>query len=395
MAVASPPPAPAPSAPSPAPAPSPSTTPTPAATPPPAQPSSPNPFADIDAQFRKAAGEFATGAKPPEKPAEKPKEQPKAPEPAKAATPEPPKPQGGPKELRNQLSLLESQLKAKEESHAKLEAKIKEIEGQGREVPALTERLSRMEKDLAEREATIRALKQESSPEFKKQYEEPIERMAARAESVVKQMTVTDSAGNTRPAVFSDFAKLYAASEVNADEVAEQIFGERGGRVAMKYYNELHRLQQAKDDALQVERANAKANEEKEVAEQATRKEQIGKAWREINTELSESEDYSLPPDDKELNDMQKQALSVYDSQPKTVQEKMVKDAHTRWRTAMYGVERMKRMRLEKENADLKKELEGYKETPPGDKLRKPGGGTQPKAEESWEDGARRAVMNA
>ncbi len=361
-------------------------------------PADDNPYADIDSMFTKA-GYPEAPAKPkdekgaPPKDAAPPKAGDKPAPPVKPVPTAQDKAPGVPKELRAELDRVKGELKTKSESYAALEAKIKDYEAKGKDTTVLTERLTKMEQDMETLRAENRALKQEASPEFKKKYDEPFNRLAERAKSVVEQIQVEDpETGAVKTATWAEFTKLYNQGEFIATKEAKRLFGEDGAAVAMRYYTELHRLDDDRRIALEEERAKYK---EKETAEQANRvksQEEINAFWTKANTELAEKvEDYHDSPDDNELVEARNKALAIYDAQPKTLKERIIKDAHNRQRVAAFPVLKLKLARALKELADLKAENEGLKEKPPG-KTARPGGSGGAKPDESFEDFIRKSV---
>jgi hypothetical protein len=374
--------------PAPAPAAAPAATPT-------APPSDDNPYSEVDAAFTKAG--IAEGTPkpkdtPPDKGAPSPKPDKTAAPPPKVPTAQDKAP-GVPKELRAELDRVKGELKTKSESYTALEAKIKDFEARGKDTTVLTERLTKMEQDMESLRAENRALKQESSPEFKKKYDEPFNRLADRAKNVIEQIQIEDpETGTVKAATWDDFTKLYNQGEFIATKEAKRLFGEDGATVAMRYYTELHRLDDDRKIALQEEKAQWK---EKQTAEEANRvksQEEINAFWTKANAELSEKvEDYHDSPDDKELVEARNKALAIFDAQPKTLKERIIKDAHNRQRVAAFPVLKMRLARALKELADLKTENEGLKEKPPG-KATRPGGTGGAKPEESFEDYVRKTV---
>ena len=355
-----------------------------------------NPYSEVDAAFTKA-GIAAAPSKAkdalPDKGAAPPKDG-KTAAPAKPPTTATDKPPVVPKELRAELERVKGELKTKSESYAALETKIADYDRKGKDTTLLSERLTTMEKDMETLRAENRALKQESSPEFKKKYDEPFDRLANRAKKVIEQIQIEDAeTGNIKTATWDEFKKLYNQGEFIATKEAKRLFGEDGAAVAMRYYTELHRLDDDRKIALDEERAQWK---EKDTAEQAKRvqsQEEINQFWTKANSELAEKvEDYHDSPDDKELVEARNKALAVFDAQPKTLKERIVKDAHNRQRVAAFPVLKMRLERALKEAADLKAELEGLREKPPGGGHR-PGGSGGAKTEESYEEYIRKIVQ--
>ena len=381
----------------PAPAPAPSPSPEPIAAPtaaPNAPPPDDNPYSEVDTAFTKAGiAEGTPKAKDatPDKGAPPPKP---AVLPAKPIPTAQDKAPGVPKELRAELDRVKVELKTKSESYAALEAKIKDFEAKGKDTNVLQERLTKMDQDMESLKAENRALKQEASPEFKKKYDEPFNRLADRAKNVVEQIQIEDPEnGTSRQATWSEFTKLYNQGEFIATKEAKRLFGEDGAAVAMRYYTELHRLDDDRKIALDEERKQWKEKDTAEQAKVIQNRQQIDEFWTKANADLQEKvEDYHDSPDDKELVEARNRALAIFDSQPKTLKERIVKDAHNRQRVAAFPVLKMKLTRALKELADLKAENEGLKEKPPGRAVR-PGGTGGPAPEESFEDYIRKSVQ--
>lgn len=376
----------APAAPAPSPAPAPAPSPTPAPSPAPVE----NPYADIDAAVARVdAAPPSTHGKPPPPKAGTP---PKPAAPAKSDASTPPKPAVVPKELRAELDRVKGELKAKSDAATALEAKIADFEKKGKDTEVLASRLATLEKDIETLRAENRALKQETSPEFKKKYDEPFNRLADRAKLVVEKIPVTDEAGNTRAATWEEFSRLYKSDEFSATREAKQLFGEDGAMVVMRYYHELHRLDDDRIVALNEEKSQWKQKEEAEKARQLQDREEISRVWKQTNAQLAESvDDYHDSPDDKELSEARQKALAIFDTPAKTFKEKIVKDAHNRQRVAAFVPMKIKIARLTKERDDLKAELEGLKEKPPG-KTGRAGGAPAAAPSEDFETGLRKAM---
>lgn len=387
------PPAPAPPA-APTPAPSPAPPPSPTPSPPPAPTPDENPFAEIDAIVAAAdKPRAATGDKPPSPaPAPSPPAAPAAP--AKPAA----KPGGArdPKELRQELETVKAELETRTKSYGELERKLKDFEARGKDTTALVERMTALEKQMADKDAEIRSLKQEASPEFKEKYDKPFNRLAAKAESVIDKMQVEEEAtGVIRKATWGEFSKIYYMDEFTATREAKKLFGDDGGAIAMRYYGELHRLDDERSAALADERAQAQAKAQEEDGKRVQAQEKINETWTKVNKELSETvEDYRDPPEDTELSQARQQGYAVYDAPPKTLQQKIVKDAHIRQRVAAFGPNRLTILRQKREIEDLKAQLEELKNPQPG-KGKRPGGTTEVQGDESWEQGLRKHMSQS
>lgn len=362
------------------------------ATPEPSPPASSddNPYAELDVAFTRHGipPEPSKDDKAAPKPAGKPADK------AAPAPSTPPKGPPMPKELRTELERVKGELKTKTEAFTALETKIAEYEAKGKDVSALTARLSALEKQMEEKDSQIRALKQEASPEFKKKWDEPFSRLAARAQGVVEKIVIEDSeTGTTRNATWGEFTKVYGLDEFTALRESKRIFGDDGAQIAMGYYRQLHELDDARRIALDEERKQWKEKDAADQAKQIQSREEIQKAWRKINDELTEKQqDYSDNPEDKELVEARAKAYALYDAPVKSLRDRMLKDAHNRQRVAAFPVLKIKLARVEQERDDLKAELDGLREKPPGGTKRS-GGTPAVKPEEDFETGLRRHMQ--
>ena len=305
---------------------------------------------------------------------------------------------GVPKELRAELDRVKAELKTKADSYAALETKIADYEKRGKDTTALTTQLETERKEKEQLKAELRRAKKEVDPEFVQKYEVPFNRMADRAKVAVEQIQIEDEAtGTVRTATWGEFTKLYGYNEFLAVKEAKRLFGEDGAGIAMGYYRELHRLDDDKKVALDTVQARWKEEEQAEQAkavEERTRqeksKEEIDAFWTRANAELAEKvEGYHDSPDDAELAASRTKALAVFDSPAKDLKSRIIKDAHNRQRVAAFPVMRLKLDRANKEIAELKAELEGLKESPPG-KTRRPGGSSAGAHEETLEEALRK-----
>lgn len=364
----------------------PTATATPAAAPSPPPSVTDSPFASLDAKLKLPE---------PAPPVAKPGSKPGAPEPKPGAAAAPsPAPRPEPKELRAELERTKSVLQTKE---AELQRLIKEHEAKGKDTSALTDRLQRLEQELNETRGELRRVRFEASDEYRKNYETPFNDAAENARRVLGQINVYDDAGTALRKLNweADFGRLYRQYEsdpAGVIEQAEQMFG-KAGQVVLHHIQQLHELQSKASAALDRERAQHQQREKEELAQEATRRETVEKAWKTLGAELAEAvEDYHDDPTDKELVDSRNEGLAIFDAKVRTPQEQMIKNAHIRQRAAAFGPMKLKILRLEKQVADLNKELEGYRPKPPGDKLRRPGGQADTPAPEDWEAGLRKAV---
>ena len=377
--------------PSPAPAAAPAPTPAPASSAPSSSPEV-DPF---DAEFAAEANRAVSGEAPHPKPADPAPAPP--PPPAKpadkapvqpAATPAP-KPSEGPKQLREELDRVKAERDAHSQKLASYEKLISVAEAKGKDTAALSERAAALEKQIAERDAELRALKQEASPEFKSKYEAPFAEAAEYAREVVGQLVVTseDDVGNktTRPATWDDFAALYNQPYSKSIEQATAMFGP-AAQVVINHLTELHRLDNVRARALKSERENAAARMKEEDGKRVQSQEAAAAAMAKLHAELPQKyEAYRDPPEDKELADARAEQFAQFDEEPKSPQQAMLKWAHIRQRWAAHKPLLMQNARLKAKIAQLESDLAGKttKEPDPG---RHPGGSaTGVATSETWD----------
>ena len=247
-------------------------------------------------------------AKPVDKLAEKPAEAKAAP---KEVSKEPAKPLSGPKELRERLSAVETQLETEIKIKAALEAKVKEYEAKGQDTTKLMELLEQSKKDKEEWMAERRMLKQEMTPEFKKQYDEPFDNAAEYAETVMKGISKADGT----PADFqNDFAPLYRLPIKAAYEQAREVFGDDVAPIVMEQVRELQRLDFVRQKAMAGEKKNwaerQKSDEAKKVQErlqheqtQKQQKQHFDDTLKKVAEDLRNSvEGYRDPVEDKAIS---------------------------------------------------------------------------------------------
>src|SRR5881394_70420 len=397
--IATPPPAPAaPAAPAkPAPAPSPAPAAAPAPSPAPSSGGG-DPVLDFDKRLTDAFDKASPLAKKPDAPPEPAK-------PAEPAKPEPPKPDpnkviAGPKappQLRAELDRVNGELATKSKQVTDLEAKIKDAEAKGKETATLTERLGTLEKQLEEKESQLRALKQETSDEYRNNYEVPFQKAANRAKGFIETLDVTDPETNaTRKGSLDDLVeltRLYRQSPNKALARGEQLFGDKVATLVMPDIKSLDGMEREAAEALAEEKANWKQRTVDEEAKHITQRTELGKLYEDVKKQLAESvDDYHDDPTDKELNGAREEAFKLFDAQSASVQDRILKNAHIRHRFAMAAVEKLKRMRAEKQVTELKAELETYKNDPPDPGRRRGGKESATGNTLSWEEDARKSL---
>lgn len=270
----------------------------------------------------------------------------------------------GPKALRKQLETVTGELTTTKGTMAELQKKIAEYEAKGKDTTALTDQLTTERKEREALQAELRALKQEASPEFKAKYEQPFNDAAEFAKNLTSQLVKADGTAFTFE---GDFAALYQMPYNKAYAMAREMLGE-DATVVMEQVRDLHKLDFTKKQAFEKEKATWKERETKSVADAAAQKEQINSTWANVNKELAETvAEYHDAPEETEFSSLRKEGLAIYDAQPKTMQQRIVKDAHIRQRVAAYPVLLLKAQKAQSKVAELEAALAEAKGSSPGD----------------------------
>lgn len=364
---------------------------------------SPDPFeAELQAKF-KAAGHGLPDDAPKE--GEKPKPVEKSVEPAKPVAKEPAKEpikaSSGPKELRERLSVVETELETERKTKAELEAKVKQFEAKGLDTDKLMALLEQNKKEKEELLAEQRMLKQEMTPEFKKQYDEPFDNAAEYAETIVAGIIKPDgTAANFK----NDFVPLYRLPLAAAYTQARETFGEDAAPAIMEQVRELQKLDFVRQKAMAGEKKNwaerQKAQEAQQVEQrlrqeqsQKQQKEEYEQTFKKVTEDLRNSVDgYRDAVEDKESSDLRRKDEDIFDAEPKDLQQRILKTAHIRHRVAAFKPNQLQISRLKNKVAELEKQLDGLKPKQPGDGIKSPGGENRGGVESDWTADLRKAV---
>lgn len=325
------------------------------------------------------AGEQPKPAETPKPPEQTPKptETPKVPE-----TPEERK-KANPWKLvdtyKNRVGELEKQV---------AEAKTSSLAEQERRT--LTERAEKAETDLKASKDRLRFLDYRNSDDFKKKYEEPYMQAWQRAMGDLRELTVTDEAGNSRAITTDDISRVVGMGLQQAREYCDATFGPFANDV-MAHRKEIKYLMDSYHSALQeAEKTNAAewGKKQEEIQNQIkSTGEFITREWNAANQEFSSDPKagrFIKPIDgDEEWNSrLQKgfafvdQAMSQNPADLKHSPEERAKivrrHAAMRNRAAAFGAVRWKLEQAESRISELEEELKKYKESVPS-----PTGGRQ------------------
>lgn len=294
----------------------------------------------------------------------------------------------GPKELREELERTRAEAKANFEQRTALESKIKEYEARGKDTDALVARLDAREKEFATLQGELRAARQEVSPEFKQKYEEPFNRAATFAASTINGLTKADG---TAASFDNDFVPLYRLPLNAAYAQAKEVFGDDVAPAVMQEVRHLKQLEYEKNLALEDEKKGWVEKQKQEEGRKVQERETWKSTFQKVDKDLRDSvEAYRDPVEDKEAAELRQKGYQIFDSEPKSAQQSMLKGAHVRHRVAAFAPNQLQISRLKAEVATLKQQLEASRPGQPNADGGRPGGSGGAPAEESWEDAARK-----
>jgi hypothetical protein len=310
----------------------------------------------------------------------------------KAAAPDKGKPVAQPKEeprvLREKLESTNKRLAEMEPKIKEYESKIAEWEAKGRDTTILTEKLASLEKRHKEVEAQLRAAKHEVSPEFKAKYDEPMNDAVSRATAEINQLKLIDAEGNpseVKAQFDKHFAALYGLDYSDAKAQAKRLFGEDAALV-MEHYTHIHRMQRDRTTALERETQQHQEREKEAIARQSQEQEAIAAQWVHVNKDLSERiAEYKGDPKDEEASKLRNEGLRLYDAQPNSLTERVVKDAHVRQMVGAFQPMRLALSRAQNRIAELEAKLEEKKGSEPGATRLGGGGSDGGKVEKPWQ----------
>lgn len=381
----------------------PAATPTPAPTPSPSQSPAPS-GSDFEREIAsKVYGEEPKPAAPTPAPAATPAAAPKKGEPAKPTTavkppePNPADPKAtGPKELREELERVRNEAKTYSQKVADYEAKIAEYERKGKDASALQARLDQIEQEHKAAQGELRALKREASPEFKKQYEEPMRE----AVEFAKEATLSLVRLDDQKADFDrDFAPIYQMAKQNygvAAAKAREIFGDDQGPVLMSHVQSILNSERKYNKAFQEEQRGWEERAKQEEGARLQREHQAAAMWEQMNRDLVEKmDDFRDPVDDTELPAQRAAGIKYFDEfnalgrsknrTPEQQTEFMFRAANIRHRLGAYEAQKLQIARQTAKIAELEAAIEDGKTRQPGDDPRKPGGAPVAAPEVDWD----------
>lgn len=291
------------------------------------------------------------------------------------------------------MEKLEKDLK---ERTTRLEELQREHEKSGTDSKALTERLAAREKELADVQKMLRALKREKSPEFVQKYDRPFNDAAEYAKTEIEQLIIQpqmDANGNItegeRQATWDgDFANLFRMPRGKAIQEANRLFGPAAGMV-VNHLTELWRMDHSRKQALEAEMRDYEKTVNDDIARTNSEQQFIRDQWMAVNNDIaSRNADWFGESKDAEENSIFKEALQVIDaglSGTMTPQQKIVHDAQVRLRAAAAPRLAYRLNKAEARIAELETALSEAKGSKPGATRRPTSGAATPAGQTTGE----------
>jgi len=278
--------------------------------------------------------------------------------------------------------------------------KAEKLEKQGGgDVSAFTIKQQEAEKQIAELRGKLASKDYAQHPDYIKNYEEPFKNAAGYAKKIVDSLEVTLPDGTVRPANWdTDFGPLYGLSRAAARKQAQEMFGMDAPSV-MAQYDEIHKLQENKDKALNDWQSGADEREQKERADNLRNLEESTKAFQSATKDMTEAnaELFQDNPDDADELSLRQKSTSLVDAAyfnrdkipPK---ELLVLDAAIRLRAINYPVAERRLKAALSELAEYKERVEGKEASKAGKTKRTATAEATPAEPKPWNQELREAL---
>lgn len=263
----------------------------------------------------------------------------------------------------------------------------------GGDVGVLTKAVADSKKEIERLTGELAKRDYSTHPDFKSKFEKPFSDAAEYAREIVESLKVQTGVDDEekpvlRQAEWKDFAKIYSLPRAAAVDMAEQMFGKYAGDV-MRQFDDVHRSQRAKDNALTEWQTGATEREQKTREEQLMETKKMGDAFNSVTNDFIESDPlFQEKPEDAERTALWNKSQEIVDRAyfgrdkfSKT--DLAVLDAAVRLRAINEPVLRAKLAQVQAELAEYKERVEGKEKSTNG-KTRKtgetPAAGAKPEA---------------
>jgi hypothetical protein len=297
------------------------------------------------------------------------------------ATKEPPKEATSLKQFREQYELTK---KERDDLAAKLKT-LEEAKADGtrKEVEAATAALKKEMEDIRKRneelDTEVRFLDYTKSQEYKAKFEEPLRDAWKSALDDIDGVTITNDDGTTRPASHHDISALLGMKTAQAAVKAQELFGAAAPEI-MVHRRRLIELKNGRETAIKDWREKGVARQSERETEQQNNMRHIHGAFDEEfkSAETDHPALFGRDADDSEANGLlddgdklvriatKGEGLDASMSPLERAETMARAQAHMAVRARAFGRERLRVIRLQRENEDLKKKLEGITKSEPG-----------------------------
>lgn len=238
---------------------------------------------------------------------------------------------------------------------------------------SLEDRLSEREKRLADLENEIRFSAYERSQEYKEKFEQPFVDAYQTGRAKVATLKITDADGNYRQATPEDFDRIARIMDDDtAAEAAAEMFGNRAP-VVLYHRERVQELNASRIKAIEDYKKLGGEREKQWQEQTAKQREQIGKLWKQANTEAIEKYPHFFKPidGDDEGNQLLEQGFQMADAafsdNGNMTPEQRVK-LHSAIRNRAAGFSRLayQNKQLTAKIAELEQKLSEYESSEPG-----------------------------
>lgn len=241
------------------------------------------------------------------------------------------------------------------------------------EKKGLAEKYEFANKRLKEIEDELRLSAYERSQEFKEKWQQPFIDAYQFGRERTAQFKVTDAEGNLRQATPEDFDYVMRITDDEAAaQVAEQMFGGAKAAVILNMRNEVHRLMHLRGKAL--EEAQKLGGEREKIRTESEKKQKalLNETWNRLNSEAAEKyPDWFKEKDgDEKGNELLRKGYELVDkvflgSSDVPPEQQVAMHSAIRNRAAAFGRLAYQLRAANTELAELRKELDSYKESEP------------------------------
>lgn len=266
--------------------------------------------------------------------------------------------------------------KEKADAYAKaadMEAKVAKYEERiNKEFGPAMERLKVTERELQQREETLRVTNYQATAEFHDKYVKPLAEARAEADMLMQELQVEMDDGKFRQATKEDFDAVMAAPNLTvATQTAKRIFGPDVYPTVVSLRNRIHSHERSRREG--VARAGEDSIKWEKDQEQTRLSHQQAfrnRLQERINAALDADPEFKVPDDDKEAKDALAEGEAfgrkLLEGDPSWTPDQFVENiAKAQTIIRKHNVREKRILKLEKELAETKEQLKAYHKSEP------------------------------